>query len=64
MEMRSLSLPEELCRRAEEKFKQQFGNLEAMLELVLKDLLRDDVLQADLKEQEAVEQRLRDLGYL
>ena len=63
-ESRSIGLPEELCRRAEEKFAKQFGSVEALLEFVLKDLTRDDAAQADVREQDAIEQRLRDLGYL
>jgi hypothetical protein len=63
-ELRSVGLPAELCRRAEEKFAKQFDSVEALLEFVLKDLTRDDAAQADLREQQAIEQRLRDLGYL
>lgn len=59
-----VSLPAELCERAEKKFSQTFGNLEEMLKFVLSELLRDDALEADLTEKRLVEERLRELGYL
>jgi hypothetical protein len=34
------------------------------LTFVLRELLRDEALQADLAEERIVEQRLRELGYL
>ncbi len=57
---RTVSLPADLCMRAEEKF----GSLDQLLEYVLRDLLRDDDAQTHKAEERAVEQRLRDLGYL
>jgi hypothetical protein len=62
--MRSVALPEELCAQAEERFRGQFANVEQLLELVLRDLLRDDATRADEAEQRMIEQRLKDLGYL
>jgi hypothetical protein len=62
--MRKVSLPTELCTRAERKFGQRFGTLEQLLEYVLRELVRDDAAQADENEQRMIEQRLRDLGYL
>lgn len=58
--MCTVSLPADLCTRAEKKF----GNLQQLLEYVLRDLLRDDAAQRDEAEQRVIEQRLRDLGYL
>ena len=63
-EMRSVSLPADLCAQAEKKFSKQFGSLEELLEFVLRDLLRDEATQADEAEQGMIEQRLRELGYL
>jgi hypothetical protein len=63
-EMRSVNLPAELCAQAEKKFGKNFGNVEQLLEFVLRDLLRDDAAQADAAEQRLVEERLRELGYL
>jgi hypothetical protein len=59
-DMRTVTLPGDLCTRAEKKF----GNLEQLLEFVLRELLRDDDAQRDEAEQRMIEQRLRDLGYL
>jgi len=61
---RSISLPEELCQAAEQKFAQRFGTVEELLTSVLKQLLRDDALQTDEKEQQIVEERLKALGYI
>ena len=63
-EMRSVNLPAELCAQAEKKFGKNFGNVEQLLEFVLRDLLRDDATRANEAEQRLVEQRLRELGYL
>jgi hypothetical protein len=62
--MRSVALPEELCTRAEQRFRGQFASVEQLLEFVLRDLLRDDAARADQAEQSLIEQRLKDLGYL
>ena len=61
---RTLHLPEELCLAAEKKFAQAFANVEDLLSFVLRDLLRDEAAQFDAAEQQFVEQRLRELGYL
>jgi hypothetical protein len=62
--MRTVSLPVELCVRAEKKFGEKFGSVEKLLEYVLQDLLRDDAAKADEGEQRIIEQRLKELGYL
>jgi hypothetical protein len=61
--MRSLQLPAELCRAAEEKFGKKYGGLESFLEFVLRELVRDET-PLDESEQRVIEQRLKDLGYL
>jgi hypothetical protein len=63
-EMRVVRLPADLCTAAEKKFDRRFGRLEELLAFVLQELLRDEAFQADQAEQELVEQRLRELGYL
>jgi hypothetical protein len=63
-EMRTVQLPSDLCAHAEKKFSHVFGNIEEMLDFVLRDLLRDEALAADESEQRLVEDRLRELGYL
>lgn len=62
-QMRQVQLPEELCAAAEKKFRKQFASLEELLAFILRDLsLDDDSLQAD--EEQMVEERLRELGYI
>jgi hypothetical protein len=61
---RELSLPEELCAAAEQRFGAQCASVESLLEFVLQELLRDDAQKLDQKEQAILEQRLRDLGYI
>jgi hypothetical protein len=63
-EMRTVTLPADLCLQVEKKFSGRFGSLDQLLEFVLRDLLQDDALLADEAERRMVEQRLRDLGYL
>jgi hypothetical protein len=63
-ELREVRLPEDLCAAAEKEFAQTFRSLEDLLTFVLRDLLRNDAAKFDEAEQELVEQRLRELGYL
>lgn len=63
-EIRAVRLPADLCAAAEKKFDRRFGGLEELLAFVLQELVRDDAFQADQAEQNLVEQRLRELGYL
>ena len=63
-EMRNVALPEELCRAAEERFSHRFGSLEEFLTAALNELLRDDALRMDEREQQIVEERLKALGYV
>ena len=62
--MREVHLPEALCAAAEQKFGARFGSLEELLVFVLNDLLTDESLRMDEAEQEIINQRLRELGYL
>ena len=63
-EMRDVRLPADLCATAEKKFGHVFGSLEELLGFILRDLAREEGLQPDQAEQELVEERLRELGYL
>jgi hypothetical protein len=63
-EMRNVALPEQLCRAAEERFSHRFGSLEEFLTAALNELLRDDALRMDEREQQIVEERLKALGYV
>lgn len=61
---RQISLPEELCASAQQQFGARFETLEAFLEFVLRELVRNDAEALDKSEQAVLEQRLRDLGYI
>ena len=63
-ETRQIQLPAELCAAAEKKFGAKFGRLEDLLTVVLAELLRDEAAQLDQAEQQVVEERLRELGYI
>ena len=63
-QMRNVQIPEELCAAAEKKFGSVFGSLEELLVFVLRDLSRDEAAHSDQAEQQLVEERLRELGYL
>jgi hypothetical protein len=61
---RDVRIPEELCVAAEKEFATKFGGLEAWLIFVLKALLEDKTSALDHAEQQMIEARLRDLGYI
>jgi hypothetical protein len=61
---RDLSLPADLCQKAEERFAARFGGLEPFLIFVLQEMLGDEATQMDQAEQGVIEKRLRDLGYM
>lgn len=63
-EMRKITLPEHLCRAAEEKFSPRFGTVEEFLTAALNELLRDDAQRMDEQEQRIIEARLKALGYV
>jgi hypothetical protein len=64
MEMRSVTIPEELYRAAKEKFGRRFETIDELVSELLKQLLRDDAAQLDEKEQQIIEVRLKGLGYI
>jgi hypothetical protein len=61
---RQVGLPEDLCAAAEKRFGARFQSLESLLEFVLREILLDSAETLDRAEQEMIEKRLRDLGYL
>jgi hypothetical protein len=63
-DFRNVSLPENLCAAAEEKFGQSFDGLQEFLIFVLREMVTDRAGSMDEEEQRLVEQRLRELGYL
>ena len=62
--IRTITLPAELCRAAEQKFADRFGTLDELLTAVLNQLLQDDALKMDEREQQIIEERLKGLGYI
>jgi hypothetical protein len=62
--LRNVGLPEELCSAAEKKFARRFCSVEELLTAALEELLRDDALKMDEREQQIIEERLRGLGYI
>jgi hypothetical protein len=63
-ELREIRLPAELCVAAEQRFSGKFGSVDELVIFLLRELLRGDTLDLDRADQAAVEQRLKDLGYL
>ncbi len=61
---RQITLPEELCTAAEQRFTPAFNNLESLLEFVLRELTRRDAESLNEAEEAMLEERLRNLGYL
>jgi Arc/MetJ-type ribon-helix-helix transcriptional regulator len=61
---RSICLPEELCRAAEQRFAGRFSSVDELVANLLQELLRDDASKMDEHELEIIEHRLRGLGYV
>lgn len=61
---RTVQLPETLCAEAEKWMSGRFDSVEALIEFLLREVLKDDGSALDEREEEIVQQRLRDLGYL
>jgi len=57
-------LPDELCIEAEKWLKGRFENLEALISFALQEIIKDEGAKLDQQEEEMVQQRLRDLGYI
>jgi hypothetical protein len=63
-ELREIKIPEDLCAAAEKKFGARFGTMDELVAFLLRELVRGDTVELDRADQKAVEQRLKDLGYL
>ena len=63
-EMRTVHLPAKLCAEAESRWGARFGNIDDLLVFLLEELNRNEVEPLQQAEEQAVEQRLRDLGYI
>jgi len=61
---RTVNLPEDLCVAAEKFMKGRFESLEALISFLLQEVVKDDVSKFDQAEEQMIEQRLKDLGYI
>jgi hypothetical protein len=61
---RTVNLPEDLCTAAEKSLTGRFDSLEALLSFLLQEIAKDDVSKFDQAEEQIIEERLRDLGYI
>lgn len=61
---RTIELSESLCDAAEQRFAARFSSVEELLTFVLQELLRDEARRMDESEQQMIERRLKDLGYV
>ncbi|HXJ90000.1 MAG TPA: hypothetical protein VMS18_24525 [Candidatus Binatia bacterium] len=63
-EFRSVRLPQVLCEQAERWLQGRFETLEALITFVLQEITNNEGSRLDQQEEEMVQQRLRDLGYI
>jgi hypothetical protein len=63
-DLREIRLPANLCAAAERKFKNRFGSVEDLLRFLLREITEDQAASLDEAEQQMLEARLKDLGYL
>jgi hypothetical protein len=61
---RTVNLPEDLCAAAEKRLTDRFDNLQALLSFLLQEIAKDEASRLDQAEEQVLEQRLRDLGYI
>lgn len=61
---RSVQIPQELCEQAEQWLQGRFESLEALISFALRELMETDAGRLDQQEEEMIQQRLKDLGYI
>ncbi len=61
---RTIKLPEDLCAAAEKYAAGRFDGLESLVSFLLQEILKDEGVKFDRAEEQMIEQRLRDLGYI
>jgi hypothetical protein len=61
---RTVHLPEDLCVAAEKFAAGQFESLEKLVAFLLQEIVKDDGTKFDQAEEQMIEQRLKDLGYI
>lgn len=63
-QLRTIQLPDDLCVKAEKWMAARFTSLEELVTFLLREIIQDEDDKLDQKEEELVQQRLRDLGYM
>jgi hypothetical protein len=63
-EYRTIRLPEDLCVDAEKSVGRRFESLEALVGFLLREIVKNDASKLDRAEEQMLQERLRDLGYL
>lgn len=63
-DMRTLRVPENLCREAETKFGLRFGTVDEFVTAMMAELLRNQSEIMDQAEEKIIEERLKSLGYI
>jgi hypothetical protein len=63
-EYRTVRLPEDLCKEAEKWMTGRFPDLETLLSFLLREIVKDETGKFDQAEEDMVQQRLKDLGYI
>ncbi len=61
---REVKIPEDLYLAAKNRFANQFSSVDDLVTFALRELLREDSVSLDQSEQEMIQSRLKDLGYL
>jgi hypothetical protein len=61
---RTVNLPEDLCAAAEKRLASRFGSLETLMTFLLQEIVNNDAGKFDEAEEQMIEQRLKDLGYI
>ena len=61
---RNVRLPEGLCSEADAWLKGRFESLDALIIFALQEIIKDESAKLDQEEEEMVQQRLKDLGYI
>jgi len=61
---RTVRLPADVCGEAEQWMGDRFPDVEALIVFLLKEIVKDDGSSLYRAEEEIVEQRLKELGYI
>lgn len=61
---REIVVPANLYAAAENKFGSNFRTVDELVVFILRELVDGDTIRLDRADQERIEQRLKDLGYM